>query len=57
LTVLDVQLPLTGRYESAAEESTPERLVRTFGDPRTVQPRLRLPDRQIATSWSLWGEQ
>ena len=57
LTVLDVQVPLSGRYESAGEVSAPERLVRTFGDPRTVQLRLRLPGRQIATSLSLWAEE
>jgi len=35
-TVLDVQVPLSGRYESAGEVSAPERLVRRFGDLRTV---------------------
>jgi hypothetical protein len=51
------RVPLSGRYESAGEVSAPERLVRTFGGPRTVQPRLRLPGLQIATSWSLWAEE
>src|SRR4029450_2092325 len=51
------RVPLSGRYESAGEVLAPEKLVRTFGGPRTVQPRLRLPGRQIATSWSLWAEE
>jgi hypothetical protein len=48
----ELAVPSQSGYDFAGDVSAPESLVQKLGDPRTVQPRLRLSGRQIATSWN-----